>query len=91
MNMYTAPSLLGQRMSQGSTAFTWFLRVGDMTIRLGYLRPLDATRWSIVIGSGTLKSGSVKGYRKQMAANAAQRWLVEQAELTLKLAGSRAA
>ena len=91
MSAPTAPLLLGQRMAMGGTRLTWFLRVNDMTIRIGYSEELDATRWQINAGEGTLKRGSVKGCHKQAAANAAQRWLVEHAELTLKLAGRRAA
>jgi hypothetical protein len=84
------PLCMGQRMSGDPDR--WFLKLEPLGVKVIVNALADGyCEWAIVtldIQAHYLELDTATG--QQAAANAAERWLVKRAELTLKLAGRRA-
>jgi hypothetical protein len=84
------PMCMGQRMQGGPEL--WRLLLPDsITIKAWpAILATCPTHWWEVLDSGHMVRNGATNGGPQAAANAAERWLVRRAELTLKLAGRRA-
>ena len=83
------PLCMGQRMHGDDGR--WFLKLESIGLKVVVNELSGCTyEWSIFEIASNVASVLVFAHGPQAAANAAERWLVKRAELTLKLAGRRA-
>jgi hypothetical protein len=84
---------MGQRMSASAPdkRSTWFLNLPEISAKvyLDYIIPMMRWQWRVTQHGAEVAYGLRDG--EQAAANSATEWLTARAELTLKLAGRRAA
>lgn len=91
MTRTVAPTCLGERMLEGSRN-NYYLQLRQLgySIQVWRADPEYHWQWAAKVLGESFAAGFVKG-GPQAAANAAEREIVKRAELTLKLAGRRAA